>query len=136
MTVDLTKLKAGDSVRILDSVLEVEEIVDYRGNSFELTFKNHETKMEYYKDGQYFKNPSIMDILEIIPAPFDWGKVEQGDAFEHRDGKILYFVAHDFLDERFAITAETRNDKKELIVAQFYKRSDLTPRPDIPNAKK
>lgn len=131
MTVDLTKLKAGDSVRILDSVLEVEEIVDYRGNSFELTFKNHETKMEYYKDGQYFKNPSITDILEIIPAPFDWNKVEQGDAFKKPNGDIRYFLSHDWRDETLAIIV---NDTCES--ASYYKKNELTPRPDIPNAKK
>lgn len=126
MTVDLTKLKAGDSVRILDSVLDVENIVDYRSSSFELTFKNHETKMEYYKDGQYFVNPSIMDILEIIPAPFDWSKVKQGDAFENALGYVVYFVAQDWFNKEVVLSVD-----KTFGYPSFQYKDELKPRPDL-----
>jgi hypothetical protein len=135
MTVDLTKLKAGDSVRILDSVIEVERIW-YKPFNVMIKFKNHYDAMHYFTNGKYNDDgrDTPFDILEIIPAPFDWDKVKQGDAFEWHDGEIVYFIAHDFTNEKAVIT--TRLSCKVLSDLKFCLKQNLTPRPDIPNAKR
>lgn len=132
MTVDLTKLKAGDSVKLhCGGVLQASSV-----GLPTIMFKDYDTSLNYFVSGNYRGNETHpLDIIEIIPAPFDWSKVEQGDAFEEPNGNTVYFIANDYLFEGCVfIVGEEREDKPR--TAHSYEKDWLTPRPDIPNAKK
>lgn len=137
MTVDLTKLKAGDSVKLrCGVVLKIERDTKPHAVGTYVDFKGGEQMLYYFlhNAGLDAHLTTPFDILEIIHTPFDWDKVEQGDAFENGDKEVVYFVAHDFLDVNFALMGEVYDNK--LAATTFWRKDKLTPRLDILNAKK
>jgi hypothetical protein len=51
----------------------------------------------------YLEHP--LDIIEIIPPPFDWSDAKSGMCFIQENGEKVYFIGDDFSDERFIIVA-------------------------------
>ena len=130
MTVDFTKLKAGDSVVFRNTGNAIFESISAFG---EVRFKGYDVTFLYIIDtGRFDDNKNHpLDILEIIPAPFDWGKVEQGDAFEDTRGKVMHFISSDWFNKDMVLLVDNKCAHPD-----YRDKVELTPRPDIPNAKK
>lgn len=92
MKVNLKELKAGDTVKLLTSDLEVDGVL-VKGDIVEISFKGFTTIFAYYKNGRFDDSEKTpFDIIEIIPAPFDWSTVKAGDAFIDEEGKICWYA--------------------------------------------
>lgn len=67
-------------------------------NAFNLVFNNGNSTLTWYNDGIKQLNMDWLDIIEIIPAPFDWDNVKAGMAFisSHQAsvGDVLIFDCH------------------------------------------
>ena len=93
--VDLSKLKEGDTVGFrCGGAAEVEEV----GGTSVRHLKSvcfSDGCFEYYSDsGEMSRACRAFDIVEIIPAPFDWAGVRPGMAFETGldDQNMSWFV--------------------------------------------
>lgn len=97
--VDLTKLKAGDTVEFrCGGKAVVEKCVMFPDieNVVNITFKGDPTCRGYHQHGDYhYPRKSVIDIINIIPKPFDWKDVKPGMAFTQKCGssrKIVWIV--------------------------------------------
>ena len=82
MTVDLSAVKAGDTVKFRCGGKAVVKSIGYSTGSYEIEFDGC-TIDSWFNDGSFYGNPKkhSIDIIEIIPAPFDWSDVKQGMGF-------------------------------------------------------
>lgn len=91
MTVDLSKARKGDKVRFRC------------GGEFTITGKSGEGRLvsislndgvgaDWYCDGRYLSHEDRpFDIVQIIPAPFDWKDVRPGMGFRHPTFKTIWY---------------------------------------------
>jgi len=101
-TVDLSKAKAGDTVKfrcggeaVIGKISDGEnaDVVDVYFNDDALP---SEYGLDGYHKGERYEH--AFDITEVIPAPevFDWGTVKAGMAFEYivEYGVVIYVGIH------------------------------------------
>lgn len=114
--IDLSKLKAGDTVKFRCGGKAVVKSIDYRYRQYSIVFEDEEDSWDYHFGGFFIPSePCLIDIIEIIPKPFDWSDAKPGMAFEQgRDKILVYFLGYHpvkpfrlfFIGEE-AITAES-----------------------------
>lgn len=96
MKVDLRKAKAGDTVKFRcggEAVVKKIKIID--GNIY-IYFDNKDDAYGYFKNGvRKLANDYLLEIIEVIPAPFDWNTAKKGMAFKYtKDGGIYWFISN------------------------------------------
>lgn len=86
MTIDLTKLKVGDTVKFRCGGQSIANMVEKStvSDSFFIGFYDNSSGVSYNKAGDYTVCESPFDIIEVIPlvVPFDWSTVKRGMAFK------------------------------------------------------
>lgn len=86
MTIDLSKLKVGDTVRFRCGGDAVVLDVENKCGVSDIIFSGCTGRLGYYYDGSFYKDEThAIDITEIIEKPFDWADVENGQAFRYKD---------------------------------------------------
>jgi len=131
--IDLNKVKEGDAVKFrCGGEAVVREINKPGSNSYVVRFNDYEDyASSLFQPNGVKHNRSIFttpfDIIEIIPAPFDWADVKAGMAFENEAGEIYYFRCLDFESDTFVI-ASTHNIKASSV--SFCCKSGITRSPE------
>ncbi len=95
MTIDMTKIRPGCILPCRDRVVESvrrDGGVDY---PYYITFKGGSAGWFNELGRLNLKDESLFDITSIIEPPFDWDKVKPGDAFEHPDLGLVYYIGPD-----------------------------------------
>jgi len=102
--IDLSKLEVGDTVKFRcggeEKVMCIRACLSSGANhskAFNLSFNVSNKDITTFEiDGECQLYRSFLDIIEIIPKPFDWKDVKQGMAFVMQSGKYRHiFVAKD-----------------------------------------
>ncbi len=89
MTVDLSKLQAGDEVELRNgATVKIWNIL--RGSDYAIEYCGCSYEFVYNKDGEGRNTGNGFDIIAIHPKPFNWDEVEWGQAFEDEDGVWIY----------------------------------------------
>lgn len=115
--VDLSKLKVGYTVKFLcGGQAGIKNVFDCSEHRINLIFKeepNH--KYNYMLDGSATGTcgPRVFDIIEIIPAAFDWDTVKPGMAFTpiiecNKEWTTVWFVSPSCDKERIIVTKDNR----------------------------
>ena len=110
--IDLSTLKKGDKVKFrCGGEVVVEDIRDEKSAIVYILASNTSEYMGYFTNGFYFYDRTTpFDIIEIIPAPFDWNTIEHGMAFNYKgvaaDGIVYYIGQH--LTDKSRVVVECR----------------------------
>lgn len=92
--VDLSKLKAGYMVKFLcGGEAEIQNVPNLCEHRIDLIFtKEPSHAYNYMHDGSMTGayGPRMFDIIEIIPAGFDWDTVKPGMAFKWTSSDYIY----------------------------------------------
>ena len=134
--IDLSTLKKGDTVKIrCGGEAVVSEIhISHTGN-FNITVNDSCYSLSWYKDGTKILNMDWLDIIEIIPAPFDWDTVEQGMAFEYKgdisDGIVYYIGKHLTDNSRVVIYCRHANNFETIYDGVSIKNLTRAPEHDM-----
>lgn len=109
MTVDLSKARAGEKVRFRCGG-EAKILFVIEPNFFRLSMVGGFTAVRYGENGSSCDS-SLLDIIEIIPASFDWKTVKPGMAFKYdhgmvTPGKLVHFVGWHLECNKTAVVAE------------------------------
>lgn len=106
--IDLSTLKKGDTVKLRGGgELRAKKDSLLSGNSCELSFHGYDATFYFFNDGSFSgMNDTPFDIIEIIPAAFDWDDVEQGMAFMNDCGDVYYYVADDFCNRGYVVISD------------------------------
>jgi len=127
MTVDLSKLKAGYTVKFRCGG----EAVVYTNHNGRILFfdKNNDDYVEYSEGGFIgLDKEHPFDIIEIIPAAFDWDTVKYKDAFIKGYGSPgpVYFLCHDPADRPNAYVGDLVTKGNCLYNVRSVEKHELT----------
>ena len=116
--VDLSKLKEGDTVKFRCGGEAVVKVIDntergiYR---YGLTYEDAFMTATFSEGDRYQVNGSFQgtavkhpfDIVEVIPAPFNWADVKPGMCFTGPyDDSLYYFIGRDPIDPNAHVFTE------------------------------
>jgi hypothetical protein len=105
--VDLSKAKAGDTVKFRCGGEAVIKGISVFHPWFNLSFEGGVKDTGYYQQGKRFEESNdLFDITEVIPAPeaFDWGTVKVGMAFtDNQEGDVVQYVGDHIGDKSYAV---------------------------------
>ncbi len=127
--IDLSKLKKDYTVKFQCGGESVVVGIDIRDHIFYLLFPEISpdcgNSFPYDKNGIGKEWTSLLDIMEIIPAVFDWATVKPGMAFDDGDGLIKIFVAKSLLNQGRCVTCSLNHDS-----LKYSLKSALTRAPE------
>jgi hypothetical protein len=104
MTVDLSKLQAGDTVEFLcGGRAVIENLIPLGDSLIEVDFEGYSAFFDYRKDGTLSATvEGPFDIIAIHKKPFDWANVKAGDKFKYTNsnalGRLEFVAMHPYSD--------------------------------------
>lgn len=117
--IDLNNLKRGATVKFRcggEAVVDCIEI-EPNLNKFKVSYVDNDVCAPYIysEEGTGFGHagkPSLFDIIEVIPAPFDWKDVKQGMCFVLNtstfSNQYVYYIG-EHLDDELRVVVDCRD---------------------------
>jgi len=136
MTVDMGTLRDGDTVKFRnggEAVVKRSSVVSYSSRyPFLLYFHGQVDSVAFTRGGLYAgaAKESLLDIIEIVPKPFDWTEAKAGMAFSYNMGGPIYlYVVDDCTHDQFVVVVKNTTilSPEEIYVLP---RSGLTRAPE------
>ena len=113
MTVDIGTLREGDTVKFRNGgeavVKESRVMVHSTLYPFILSFHGQVDSVAFTRGGLYAgaAKKSLLDIIEIVPKPFDWAEAKAGMAFAYNMGGSIYlYMMDDWAHDQFVVVVK------------------------------
>ena len=125
--VDLSKLKTRDTVKFqCGGEAEIRKVYDISAHRINLIFTeepNHH--YNYMHDGSLTGawGPRIFDIIEIIPAAFDWATVKPRMAFDDGEGLIRLYIGESLTNSSRCVTCSLTYDNLKFTLKSYLTRA-------------
>lgn len=132
--VDLSTLKPGQIVKLrCGGEFELKDNASRSGDWIDLIFKMGDKNFHnsWNKDGSFTVSLGHhpLDIVEIIPLPFDWADVKPGMAFLQYPNKVVWYVGPDYANPLWVVVNEKRNHVGQSSLWSLLK-NDLVRKPE------
>jgi gamma-glutamylcyclotransferase (GGCT)/AIG2-like uncharacterized protein YtfP len=113
MTVDMGTLREGDTVKFRnggEAVVKESRAIDYSTLYPFLLFFHGQVDGEAFTRGGLYAGAakkSLLDIIEIVPKPFDWTEAKAGMAFAYKMGDSIYlYMMDDWTHDQFVVVVK------------------------------